>query len=128
MIRAFIAVTAPAALIIGAAALFLMVLIPGQIQAAQPCQSMVASWYGPGFHGRKTASGERFNQNAMTAAHKTLPFGTKIRVTYQGKSVVVRVNDRGPYTRGRSLDLSSAAAAKIGLKPAGVGRVCMERI
>lgn len=75
---------------------------------------VVASWYGPGFHGRLTASGERFNQNAMTAAHKTLPFGTVVKVTYKGRSVVVRINDRGPFTKGRTIDLSKAAARKIG--------------
>ena len=75
-----------------------------------------ASWYGPGFHGRKTASGERFNQNAMTAAHKTLKFGTLVRVTYKGRSVTVRINDRGPFTKGRTIDLSKAAARKIGCK------------
>ena len=73
-----------------------------------------ASWYGPGFHGRKTASGERFNQNAMTAAHKTLKFGTLVRVTYKGRSVTVRINDRGPFTKGRTIDLSKAAARAIG--------------
>ena len=76
--------------------------------------SMVASWYGPGFHGRKTASGERFNQNALTAAHKSLPFGTKLRVTYKGRSIIVRVNDRGPFVKGRHLDLSKGAARAIG--------------
>lgn len=75
-----------------------------------------ASWYGPGFHGRKTASGERFNQNAMTAAHKTLKFGTIVRVTYKGRSVTVRINDRGPFTKGRTIDLSKAAARAIGCK------------
>ena len=74
----------------------------------------VASWYGPGFQGRKTASGERFNQWSLTAAHKTLPFGTMVRVTHGKRSVVVRINDRGPYVRGRSIDLSKAAAQKIG--------------
>lgn len=78
--------------------------------------TMVASWYGPGFHGRKTASGERFNQNALTAAHKTLPFGTKLKVTYKGRTIIVRVNDRGPFTRGRHLDLSKQAARAIGCK------------
>lgn len=95
---------------------------------ALACTTVTASWYGPGFHGRKTASGERFDQNAMTAAHKSLPFGSKLRVSYRGKSVVVRVTDRGPYIRGRSLDLSKAAAQRLGLIPAGVGRVCMERV
>jgi rare lipoprotein A len=70
-----------------------------------------------------TASGERFNPNALTAAHKTLPFGTRVRVTYKGRSVVVRINDRGPFIRGRHLDLSRAAARKIGC--AGVCRVSM---
>lgn len=121
--RVFIAVTAPAALIIGAAALFLLLLLPGYVRAADPCQPMLASWYGPGFHGRTAASGQRFDQNAMTAAHKSLPFGTKLRVSYGSKTVVVRINDRGPYHGRRQLDLSSAAAAKIGLKPAGVGTV-----
>ena len=82
-----------------------------------------ASWYGPGFHGRKTASGERFNQHAMTAAHKTLPFGTLVRVTHKGRSVIVRINDRGPFVRGRTIDLSRAAAHRIGCK--GVCRVSM---
>ncbi|WP_279483859.1 septal ring lytic transglycosylase RlpA family protein [Aureimonas sp. SK2] len=85
-----------------------------------------ASWYGPRFHGRKTANGERFNQNALTAAHKSLPFGTKVRVTCRdsGKSVIVRINDRGPYHGGRVIDLSRAAASKIGID--GVGRVKLE--
>lgn len=71
-----------------------------------------ASWYGPGFHGRQTANGERFNENALTAAHKTLPFNTHLKVTNRlnGKSVVVRINDRGPYIGNRTLDLSKAAA------------------
>lgn len=84
-----------------------------------------ASWYGPGFHGRKTASGERYNQNALTAAHRTLPFGTNVSVTNleNGKSVIVRINDRGPYVRGRIIDLSKAAAIKIGLTGRGVADV-----
>lgn len=88
----------------------------------------LASWYGPGFHGRKTASGVVFNQDAMTAAHKTLPFGTKLRVSYQGRSATVTINDRGPFVGKRVLDLSRAAATKLGLRPAGVGRVCWERL
>jgi rare lipoprotein A len=79
-----------------------------------PANADVASWYGPGFHGRLTANGERFNRNALTAAHRTLPFGTIVRVTYRGKSVVVRINDRGPFIKGRTIDLSEAAAKKIG--------------
>ena len=86
-------------------------------------ETVLTSWYGPGFHGRKTASGERFNQYAMTAAHRRLPFGTLVRVTYKGRNVTVRINDRGPFTRGRALDLSKAAAQRIGC--AGVCRVKM---
>lgn len=88
----------------------------------------MASWYGPGFHGRRSASGEVFNQNALTAAHRTLPFGTRVRVTNlnTGQQVVVRVNDRGPYGHGRVIDLSSAAASQVGLRAAGVGRVAIE--
>jgi rare lipoprotein A len=86
-------------------------------------QSGRASWYGPGFHGRKTASGETFNTNELTAAHRTLPFGTRVRVVNQrtGRSVVVRINDRGPYAHGRVIDLSRASAQAIGLS--GVGSV-----
>ncbi len=88
----------------------------------------VASYYGRRFHGRRTANGERFNMNAMTAAHKRLPFGTRVRVTNQrnGKSVVVRINDRGPFVRGRTIDLSRAAARKIGIIQSGHGRVKLE--
>ena len=78
-----------------------------------PAKADVASWYGPGFHGRTTANGERFNRNALTAAHRTLPFRTIVRVSYRGKSVVVRINDRGPFIKGRTIDLSEAAARKI---------------
>ncbi|MCQ2102098.1 MAG: septal ring lytic transglycosylase RlpA family protein [Fibrobacter sp.] len=80
-----------------------------------------ASYYGPGFHGKLTASGETFNQNDYTCAHKTLPFGTKLEVVRadNGESVVVRVNDRGPYVGDRILDLSVAAGKKIGLDKVG---------
>ena len=84
-----------------------------------------ASYYGTRFHGRRTANGERFNMNAMTAAHKSLPFGTKVRVTNKrnGKSVVVRINDRGPYAHGRVIDLSKAAASRIGMLHSGTAPV-----
>lgn len=87
-----------------------------------------ASWYGPGFQGRRTANGERFDQNAMTAAHRSLPFGTKVRVTCRnsGRSVTVRINDRGPFSGGRVIDLSRAAAGKIGIERRGVGPVTIE--
>lgn len=89
-----------------------------------------ASWYGPGFHGGLSASGERFNQYAMTAAHKTLPFGTKVRVTNlnNGSSVIVRINDRGPFTPGRVIDVSSAAARILGMVQSGVAPVKVEVI
>jgi rare lipoprotein A len=89
-----------------------------------------ASWYGPGFHGKKAASGQRFDQNAMTAAHKSLPFGTVVRVTDQrtGKSVNVTINDRGPFHRNRIIDLSKAAAAKLGIQNAGTGKVCVTAV
>ena len=87
--------------------------------------SGMASFYG-NESGSKTASGQRFNQNALTAAHRSLPFGTKLRVTHGGRSVVVTVNDRGPFIRGRVLDLSTAAARAVGLTSAGVGRVTAE--
>lgn len=87
------------------------------VKAAR-AESGIASNYGrgDGYHGRKTASGERFNTNAMTAAHKTLPFGTRVTVTNQrnGRSVSVRISDRGPFVRGRIIDLSFAAASAIG--------------
>jgi rare lipoprotein A len=84
-----------------------------------------ASWYGAQFAGRPTASGERFNPSEMTAAHRTLPFGSKVRVTHasSGRSVVVRINDRGPFHGNRVIDLSRAAAEEIGIRSAGSGRV-----
>lgn len=87
--------------------------------------SGMASYYG-NESGRKTASGARFDQNAMTCAHRSLPFGTKLRVTHGSRSVIVTVNDRGPFIRGRVLDLSTGAARAIGLIGAGVGRVVAE--
>jgi rare lipoprotein A len=89
-----------------------------------------ASYYGGKFHGRKTASGERFNQNGLTAAHKTLPLGTKVRVTNlrNGESVDVKINDRGPFHKGRVIDLSKGAAREIGMVSAGTAKVKVEVI
>lgn len=83
------------------------------------------SWYGPRFHGRKTSNGERFNKNALTAAHKSLPFGTEIEVkdTHTQKTVRVRINDRGPFIKGRILDLSEAAAKSLGIMNKGVTNI-----
>lgn len=110
-----------AILILGVA----FVLSAGMAQAA--CTQMVASYYGAE-SGSRTANGERFTGKGMTAAHKTLAFGARLRVSYQGKSVVVRINDRGPFVKGRSLDISTAAARKLGMVRAGVARVCVERL
>jgi len=82
-----------------------------------------ASWYGPGFHGNLTANGERYNQWASTAAHKTLPFGTKVRVCNGNRCETIRINDRGPYIRGRDIDLSRGTAERIGLVNQGVGKL-----
>lgn len=88
----------------------------------------VASYYAASLHGRRTASGERYNHEALTAAHKTLPFGTLLRVvsTHNGRAVLVRVNDRGPFVRGRQLDLSGAAAKRLRMGARGVHRVRYE--
>lgn len=84
-----------------------------------------ASWYGPGFYGNRTANGEIYRPGTMTAAHKNLPFGTKVRVTNlnNGRSQIVRINDRGPYVGGRIIDLSETAADALGLKSSGVAPV-----
>ncbi len=92
--------------------------------------SMKASWYGPGFHGNKTANGEHYDQMSFTAAHKSLKFGTLLKITNpkNNKSIVVRINDRGPYVAGRDLDLSKAAALSLGMVRRGVAKVKVEEI
>jgi len=90
--------------------------------SASATNSMLSSWYGGYFHGRTTANGETYDMYGLTAAHKTLPFGTQLRVCYQG-CVNVRINDRGPYIGARELDLSYGAAQKIGLIQPGVDYV-----
>ena len=91
----------------------------------QKIQGGHASWYGPGFHGRRTASGETFNTKALTAAHRSLPFGTRVRVVNEktGRSVIVRINDRGPFGKGRVIDLARSAAQQIGM--AGLATVAL---
>lgn len=93
-------------------------------------ESGVASFYGAGHHGRRTASGETFNRNAMTAAHRRLPFGTRVRVTnvLNGRQVIVRVNDRGPFHRGRTIDVSEGAARVLGFVARGSVPVRIERV
>lgn len=92
--------------------------------------TMKASWYGPKFHGRMTANGEIYDQMALTAAHKSLKFGTLLKVTNtkNGRSVIVRINDRGPYIEGRDIDLSKGAAIELGLLKKGVARVKIEEV
>ena len=99
-------------------------------QAETVFQQGKASYYGKAHHGKKTASGKRFNMHAMTAAHRSLPFGTQLKVTSKdtGKSVIVTVNDRGPYAGGRILDLSQEAARQLGMIKQGVGVVTLEKM
>lgn len=96
----------------------------------QAAEIVTASWYGPGHHGRPTASGEIFDSAALTAAHPCLPFGTLVDVqdVGSGRSVLVRINDRGPFVPGRQVDLSQAAAARLGLIGRGIGRVRLSRV
>jgi rare lipoprotein A len=105
-------------------------LAPVTAKAASGCS--LASHYGigDGYHGQTTANGERFNAYGNSVAHKTLPFGTKLRVTNQsnGRSVIVRVNDRGPYIAGRDLDLSYGAFSSIASPSQGVARICYSRV
>ena len=105
--------------LLGAACLSVAACI-SPVQSAE--SNMLASWYGPGFHGRLTANGEVYDQMGSTAAHKTLPFGTRLRVCYQG-CTNVRINDRGPYIGERELDLSYGAASEIGMIDTGVANI-----
>lgn len=115
--------------VLGLAATALFVVL-ASFAAPSRAEQLVASWYGvgDGFAGLTTANGETFDPYAYTAAHKTLPFDTKLRVTYGGESVVVRINDRGPYIEGRDLDLSYAAARDIGLVSVGSAPVEVEYV
>lgn len=92
--------------------------------------TLKASWYGPKFHGKFTANGEVYDQMALTAAHKSLSFGTLLKITNpkNGKSVIVRINDRGPYIEGRELDLSKGAAIELGMLEKGVARVKIQEV
>ena len=111
---------------------FLALLAMPMIALASPVAAAVetstASWYGPGFHGRTTANGERYDQYGISAAHKTLPFGTRVRICNQWTTqcVDVRINDRGPYIAGRSFDLSYGAAQQIGMLQSGVVPITYE--
>ena len=98
------------------------------VPPASPGNVGVASWYGGDLHGNPTASGDAFDQHALSAAHRTLPLGTRVRVTNlaNGRSVVVRINDRGPFVRGRTIDVSRAAAQRLGMLDRGTTRVRIE--
>lgn len=100
------------------------------VRPGRLADTVVASWYGEEFHGRPTSSGEVYDMYGLTAAHRTLPFGTKLRVTHprNGRSVVVEINDRGPFVRGRDLDLSYGAAAELGMVVEGVAEVRIRRL
>jgi rare lipoprotein A (peptidoglycan hydrolase) len=113
--------------VVAFAAIWLVVTPP--VHAAEVCrgQSVLVSYYGAE-SGSRTASGAYFDGTQLLAAHKSLPFGTRVRFTYRGKSIVVPILDRGPYIKGRVFDLSKAAAARIGMIHAGVARVCAERL
>jgi rare lipoprotein A len=107
---------------------FIVALLSATGVAYPQSEEGLASWYGGKFHGRLTANGETFDTNELTAAHKTLPFGTLVKVTHvgDGRSVVVRINDRGPFVEGRIIDLSRAAADAIGLTARGIAPVHIE--
>jgi rare lipoprotein A len=92
------------------------------------CHAGEASYYGKGFHGRKMANGQIYDQNSNSCAHKTLPFGTQLKVTFRGNSTVCVVRDRGPFVRGRDIDLSVAGAKQIGLVGPGHGPVTIEKL
>ena len=98
------------------------------VRPARFAQTGLASWYGPGFHGKRTANGEIYNQYALTAAHRSLPLGTRVKVTNRtsGQAVAVRINDRGPFVDGRIIDLSFAAAKRIGVYGPGTALVRIE--
>jgi rare lipoprotein A len=116
-----------------------VVSLPTPVNSTPPKESSVkkptiyvgqASWYGPGFNGKKTASGDAFDETKMTAAHRTLPLGSKAKVTnlINGRSVEVEINDRGPYAEGRIIDLSHAAAKALGIVDRGTARVRVESL
>lgn len=120
---------APAAKAVPAAAEPAPKAVPATAEpAAASAVTVLASWYGPGFDGNYTANGEIYDQEALTAAHRTLPFGTRVRVTNltNDRRVIVRINDRGPFVSGRDIDLSHGAAQALGMEQQGIARVRLE--
>lgn len=109
---------------LGAAVLFGVFALPAQANTG------LASFYGPGFAGKKTASGERFNPGGLTAAHRSLPFGTRLKLTNlaNGRTIIVRINDRGPFVGGRVLDVSQGAASALGFVASGTARLKIETL
>ncbi|MFQ6117569.1 MAG: septal ring lytic transglycosylase RlpA family protein [Candidatus Bipolaricaulia bacterium] len=112
-------------LVFGVAAFVLALGLVAALVANSYYEVGIASWYGPGFHGNRTANGETYDMYAMTAAHKTLPFGTIVKVVdlETQRSVIVRINDRGPFIKGRIIDLSYAAALELGMVRKGITKV-----
>lgn len=110
------------------ASIALSAFAPAAVEAASSCG--VASFYGAGFHGRTTANGERFNAYGLSAAHRSLPFGTMVKVTNQnnGKSITIRINDDGPHVPGRIIDLSEGAFSHIASKGQGLASVCISKV
>jgi rare lipoprotein A len=115
-------------LIFLSASIALSAFAPAAVEAASSCG--IASYYGPGFHGRTTANGERFDAYGLSAAHRSLPFGTMVKVTNQsnGKSITIRINDDGPHVPGRIIDLSEGAFARIASRGQGLANVCISRV
>jgi len=106
----------------------LPIATPPARPSVRPIGAGMASWYGPGFYGNRTANGEVFRPGTLTAAHRTLPFGTKVRVTnlWNGRTAVVRINDRGPFHGSRVIDLAHGAASQLGVVASGVAQVKLE--
>jgi rare lipoprotein A len=126
MLRLISSVAAAALLIVAACVFVIGIPMRHAAGAEQAChgQTVLASWYGSE-SGSRTASGLYFDGSQLLVAHRSLPFGTKLRLSYRGRSMVVAVEDRGPFVKGRTLDLSEAVARRLGTKGAGVARVCM---
>lgn len=127
-IREVVAPEAPEEQLLKPAIPVLPIATPSAAPKVRSVSSGEASWYGPGFYGNRTANGEVFRPGTLTAAHRTLPFGTKVRVTnlWNGRSAVVRINDRGPFHGSRVIDLAHGAASQLGVVASGIANVKLE--